>query len=369
MLARLLHHRNLGFRSSWRSAIWTRSSSSSSSASESVSGSGNSEVRSDVLISGLNADRDIMVRVVACRELLQENMIKNDMSPQAARLFAEVTMGTMMMGCGMKDEESLQLSLVGSYKDPNGGEEDVVGSITCITDGSCVVRSTLSSAVALCTTTDMEDVFGKKGTMHVVRQHPNFKQPVTGSVRMLNTDIASNLEEYMKISEQRSGKFFFDVLVDGALCRHALAILVEQLPGASDNNIQSVLENLQAVKEHGLRCYLTGTGDARSELGLVLDTVLGNSVADVDNVEVDSTTDLIDKKSDALRWSMQPEYRCTCSIEKIWRTLKLLPTHEIEDMVTSHRQSCTPLQIKCEFCGVMYSVGAEEMQSEILASQ
>jgi len=230
------------------------------------------------------------------------------------------------------------------------------------------VRSTVSNAVAECNTTNIKEVFGKNGTMHVVRQHPNFKQPVTGSVRMQYTTVSSNLEAYMKRSEQRSGNFFFDVAidVDGALCRHALAILVEQLPGASKKNIKSVSDNLEAIKEHGLRCYLSGVGDARSELGLVLDTVLGNSVVDGDNVNVQSSTEVVAEKNDALRWSMTPEYCCTCSLEKIWRTLKLLPTEEIEDMVVTHRQSCTAMEIKCEFCGTMYSVGAEEMQSELL---
>jgi Hsp33 protein len=64
----------------------------------------------DVLITGLNGPQDIMVKVVACREIMQETIIKNDLSPQSGKALGEVLVSTLMMGSGLKGEETLQVS-------------------------------------------------------------------------------------------------------------------------------------------------------------------------------------------------------------------------------------------------------------------
>ena len=65
----------------------------------------------DVLITGLNGPQDIMVKVVACREIMQETIIKNDLSPQSGKALGEVLVSTLMMGSGLKGEESLQVGV------------------------------------------------------------------------------------------------------------------------------------------------------------------------------------------------------------------------------------------------------------------
>jgi hypothetical protein len=39
----------------------------------------------DVLITGLNGPQDISVKVISCRELVQETIIRNDLSSQSAK--------------------------------------------------------------------------------------------------------------------------------------------------------------------------------------------------------------------------------------------------------------------------------------------
>jgi len=69
---------------------------------------------SDVLITGLNFNQDISVKVVSCRELIQECIIRNDLSSIAAKALGEVMTCSLMMGAGLKDEETLQINLVGN---------------------------------------------------------------------------------------------------------------------------------------------------------------------------------------------------------------------------------------------------------------
>ena len=52
----------------------------------------------DICMSGLNGDQDVLVRVISCRELVQEVMLKNDLTPQAAQPLGELMVGGLMMG-------------------------------------------------------------------------------------------------------------------------------------------------------------------------------------------------------------------------------------------------------------------------------
>ena len=66
----------------------------------------------DILLQALNADQDVSVKIVSCRELIQEHMIKQDLSQQAGTALGELSVCTLLMGAGLKDEESLQINMV-----------------------------------------------------------------------------------------------------------------------------------------------------------------------------------------------------------------------------------------------------------------
>ena len=74
--------------------------------------------------------------------------------------------------------------------------------------------------------------------------------------------------------------------------------------------------------------------------------------------------DEVDDNSVVKRWIKSPEYRCNCGTHKIWRTLKLLPVSEIEDIVATHPHP--DIEIKCEFCGSLYNISISDIDSEIL---
>ena len=71
----------------------------------------------DCLVSGLNSAQDIMVRAVSCRETVQESILRNDLSQNAGQKLAEVMASSLLMGAGLKANETLQVNMVGG--DPN----------------------------------------------------------------------------------------------------------------------------------------------------------------------------------------------------------------------------------------------------------
>jgi redox-regulated HSP33 family molecular chaperone len=145
---------------------------------------------SDILLSGLNADKDIAIKIVSCRELIQEVMLRQDMTSQATTALGELMTCTLLMGAGLKDDETLQVNLVG-----NTG----LGNVMAITDGELKARGTVRNRSF--ETPDpsifrMREMLGD-GQVQVVRSHPLWKYPTNGIVALRDVKISLNMALYM----------------------------------------------------------------------------------------------------------------------------------------------------------------------------
>merc|ERR1719424_721881 len=52
---------------------------------------------------------------------------------------------------------------------------------------------------------------------------------------------------------------------------------------------------------------------------------------------------------------------CSCSEERVMRTLRLLPRSEIDDIMEKNEQ----IEIKCEFCGLRYEMTPEAIKADL----
>jgi len=321
--------------------------------SSSAVGEGGGEMETgDVLVTGLNGAQDIMVKVVSCREIIQEAILRNDLTPQASKALGEVMVCALMMGAGLKGEETLQVNLVGE-------KQDGIKNIMAITDGDLKIRGMVgvprfynalhSDSEKLRT----RDLLGE-GQIQIVRNHPSWNTPSVGIVALRDTDLSLNLALYMAESEQRSAVLLTDVRIDGNLCRHALGVMLERLPGATDENIELSIRNLGEVEKLGLRSYLDRTEEERkADEGMFrdftpsLDKILDDCMANMNDNE--------------LRWSKTPRFRCSCGIEKVWRTLRLLPLEEVKSICENENG----IEMKCEFCGTNYALTKAQVEKEI----
>ena len=165
-----------------------------------------------------------------------------------------------------------------------------------------------------------------------------------------------NLGLYLQESEQRRGVLLTDVLVEGSLVRHALGIIVENLPGAYEWNVEASVRQIEAIETKGLRSYLSfedsptvkdewkqGFRDLEQPLRRMLADALGELGQDF----------CITKK---------PSFRCTCGIERVWRTLALLSKEDIQHIVDGDDD----VEIKCEFCATKYCVTRTEIKQRLL---
>lgn len=313
----------------------------------------NSDGTGDIFISALNADRDISIKIVSCREVVQETIMRNDLSPQAANTLGEVIACTLMMGSGLKNDETLQINLVG-----NTGLKNVMA----ITDGELKVRGLVGNPNYFSSSDSfrMKQILGE-GQIQVVRNHPSWKFPSNGVVALRDTKIPLNLALYLAESEQRTSVLITDVKVEGTLCRYALGLMIERLPGATEANIETSVNNLVEVERRGLRSYLTRTkeelekqstdSENNDNLFRSLEPSLGNLL-----------DDCLKGLGENFRMIRTPLYRCSCSVDKIWRALTLLSKDDIQSMVDDQQE----IEMKCDFCGEVYRVPHEEIRDRIL---
>ena len=52
----------------------------------------------DLCLTGLSAARDIKVSVVSCKEIVQETLMRQDLSPQTAKALGELMVCGLLMG-------------------------------------------------------------------------------------------------------------------------------------------------------------------------------------------------------------------------------------------------------------------------------
>ena len=151
-------------------------------------------------------------------------------------------------------------------------------------------------------------------------------------------------------SEQRSAIMLTDVKVDGSLCRHALGVMVERLPGCTEENVEISIKNLEAVEKKGLRAYLDRTKEE-----IANDVNMFRSMDPPLNKILD---ECLAGMGEDIRWCKVPKFRCSCGYDKIIRTLRLLPKAE----VTSILDEQNGVEVKCDFCGKGYSLTREQVE-------
>lgn len=141
--------------------------------------------------------------------------------------------------------------------------------------------------------------------------HYVYRRPSNGITVLRQSSIPFNLGLYLAESEQRAAAMIADVKIDGNLCRNAIGVLVETLPGADPDNVEIAIRNLERIEAKGLSSYLIRTEEERSlQSGMFRDFD-----SCLQNILDDSLLDL----GTSLQWSKTPSYACNCGLEKVWR--------------------------------------------------
>ena len=202
--------------------------------------------------------------------------------------------------------------------------------------GSCAIASSDGGLKGYVGNPSISDEFELKeavgsGTLQVVKNHPEWPRPYNGVTEVVAGNAAEDIAIYLARSEQRSCAIHSDVKMNGYLCTGAGGYLIEKLPGCDDGVVSRVEENLERLGEAGKDWFI-------EELcgGADLVTVAKKIIGDGLEFEV------LD--------SIEPKTKCDCSLERLVRSLTLLPQKDVDDIIQNEEK----VEAKCEFCGKIY---------------
>lgn len=284
---------------------------------------------SDTLLRAIARDAGIQISAAVTTGLVERAREIHDTTPVATAALGRTLTATAIMGSQLKtDDGSVTVQVKG-----NGP----LGTIVCVGDADGWVRGYLQNAgCELPLRADGKlDVGGGIGRGYLmVIKDIGLKDPITGTVALVNGEIAEDLTRYFAESEQIPSACALGVLVDtDRSVKCAGGWLVQLMPGVKDADIDRLEANLAKIEP------MTTMLDKGMTLEQIVQTVLDGFAVDF------LQTDPIG-------------YRCACSREKVERALLSMGKDELSKMAEEQEKS----EVTCQFCDKVYVFSREELR-------
>lgn len=287
----------------------------------------------DHIVRAMTKDGWVKAVAVSSREIVERARQIHKTLPTATAALGRLLSAASMMGNMQKvDDGSLTLQIKG------GGP---LGMLLAVSDAEGNVRGYVEnpqiSLLEKCRgKLDVGTAVGTDGMLTVVRDL-RMKEPYVGSVELVSGEIAEDITQYFVQSEQIPTACALGVLVDvDQSVRASGGYLLQLLPGAPDETIDRL--------EAGIRD--AGNVTAMLDAGLTPEEILKKVMASFE-LEILETTPVA--------------YRCTCSRERVAKTLLTLGVEELEEIIRTKET----LHIDCQFCDKIYDFTPENVR-EIL---
>ena len=288
---------------------------------------------SNTLLRAIARDAGIQISAAVTTGLVERARQIHNTTPVATAALGRTLTATAIMGSQLKvDDGSVTVQVKG-----NGP----LGAIVCVGDADGYVRGYLQNPAAdLPLRPDGKLAVGAgvgRGYLMVIKDI-GLKDPITGTVALVNGEIAEDLTRYFAESEQIPSACALGVLVDtDCTVKCAGGWLVQLMPGVKDADIDRLEANLAKLEP------MTTMLDKGMSLEEIVQAVLDGFA--VDFLQTDEIG-----------------YRCACSREKVERALISMGKTELGKMADEQENS----EVTCQFCDKIYTFSREELR-ELLA--
>ena len=288
---------------------------------------------SDTLLRAIARDAGIQISAAVTTGLVERARQIHNTTPVATAALGRTLTATAIMGSQLKvDDGSVTVQVKG-----NGP----LGAIVCVGDADGYVRGYLQNPSAdLPLRPDGKLAVGAgvgRGYLMIIKDI-GLNDPITGTVALVNGEIAEDLTRYFAESEQIPSACALGVLVDtDCTVKCAGGWLVQLMPGVKDADIDRLEANLAKLEP------MTTMLDKGMSLEEIVQAVLDGFA--VDFLQTDEIG-----------------YRCACSREKVERALISMGKTELGKMADEQENS----EVTCQFCDKIYTFSREELR-ELLA--
>ncbi len=291
---------------------------------------------SDTLLRALTRDAGIQITAAVTTGLVERARQIHSAAPTATAALGRTLTATAMMGSQLKAEGgSVTVQVKG-----NGP----LGAIVCVGEADGYVRGYLQEpSCDLPLRADGKlDVGGGVGRGYLmVIKDIGLKDPVTGTVALVNGEIAEDLTRYFAESEQIPSACALGVLIDtDRTVRCAGGYLVQLMPGVKEADIDRLEGNLAKIEP------VTAMLDKGWTLEQIVERVLDGFA--VDFLQQDEIG-----------------YRCACSHQKVERALISMGKKELLKMAGEQEKS----EVTCQFCDKIYTFGSDELRALVAQAE
>jgi molecular chaperone Hsp33 len=298
--------------------------------------------RPDELLRTISESGSVSVKVLIASELVSESLSLRSFAPTAANALGRAMMGALLIAVGSAADDADEANVESVQLQFRG--DGPLGSLTAIADSRARVRGTVQRPeIELLNRDGSPNIAGALGLgpLNVVRHRPRWRSPYTGTVPLVSGEVAGNLTLYLAESEQTPSAMGLGVALGPQMADvGACGFLVQAMPGAKDDDLARVEENVSAMP--GLASLL----EERIDANMILDR-------------------LLDGLGSRDRHSMNPRFHCPCTRDRALRTLSLLEMEELRELIERDQSQ----EIVCDFCGRAYEIEALEMHPLLEAAR
>ncbi len=279
------------------------------------------------------ADAQIRAFAATTKNLVEEMRSLHNTSPVVSAALGRLLTGGAMMGAMMKGENDL-LTLQIKGDGPIGGmtvTADAHGNVKGYANEAQVILHANAAGKL-----DVGSAVGK-GILRVVKDM-GLKEPYVGQTILQTGEIAEDLTYYFAVSEQTPSSVGLGVFMEkNNTVKQAGGFILQLMPYAEESVIARLEDNLRQFPS--VTAALEEGKNPEQMLEALLD---GLPMEIVDTMDV--------------------QYRCDCSKQRVERAMISLGKKELEEMIAEGKE----VEAGCQFCNQKYKFTVEELERLIL---
>ncbi len=280
-------------------------------------------LKKDRLIKGITTDGFFKISVVKTTDVVKHARSNHNLSLLSTVLLGRALTGTLLLASELKGEERVRLQIQG-----NGPLGMIVTEANAVGETRGYVQN--PDAQLEPGHTSIGDGIGI-GLLSFSKSLYNEAQPITGTVELVKGNISEDIAFYLLQSEQVPSAISLDVGVDeNGEVTHAGGILIQALPGAPENAIEKLEENLKQL--------------------IPLSECFSNDQYIDDLMEAVATPYPVKELG-----RVPVHFFCRCTRDRFVSALSLLNIDDLEGMRDETQE------LVCHYCGKVYEVSPVEI--------